>query len=360
MNQASSNHAIMLPSNLERQQIFYYLRKASSVTAWKRIFGFYKLWAIAIENSVRSADEKGWSSETSLPHSDYVLILKGLAHCEEAVARLGKGDKRIFKFDGNGELAMAGRQLSHWSTMLWRIETGDNSVNKHTPLWPQFCTAVQNLADAWGECGPYILEPRYLEEPAAVIYNDWMKNHLKAMPFPDKLNLVPEPVINKFVRTNKLTPCSGVWEPIYAPEINASLRSLFVRTPELQPPFKIAGALNYLHAGSRAPQVTVSTEDDSFQIDTTWRLLWRDDRYEDGTVPAEEEGYVFTEPKKVDAPRFVELATEELVWGRSGATASVGGKWLLESDLGASVTVNSGEKLPLYKGREVLWVLAIK
>jgi hypothetical protein len=46
------------------------------------------------------------------------------------------------------------------------------------------------------------------------------------------------------------------------------------------------------------------------------------------------------------------------VWAESGNTVPFTGKWLVESDLYASVMLQKGEKLPLYQGREVRWVLA--
>lgn len=124
MNDTLPTDAIMLPSNFERQQIFYWLQKVSSITAWRRIFEYYKTWAAATENSWRVADELGWGNRTSLPESDYVLIVKALAHCEKGILRLGKGDKRVFKFDANGEFVMAQRILFHWAEMLSRIEWG--------------------------------------------------------------------------------------------------------------------------------------------------------------------------------------------------------------------------------------------
>jgi hypothetical protein len=68
--------------------------------------------------------------------------------------------------------------------------------------------------------------------------------------------------------------------------------------------------MNYLHGGAIARQATqlfkVSVSDPNYYTahngfgfevkDVTWRLLWRDDRYEDGTIPEEEKDYLFVEP----------------------------------------------------------------
>lgn len=304
MNQSSDKQIVMLPSDFERQQIFYWLKRVSSVTAWRRILGFYENWANSVEDSLRVADDRGWGNETSLPQTEYALVLKCLAHCKEGVNRLGQGDKRVFKFDANGEFVMALRMLTHWSQMLERIELGENGINKHTPLWPQFCETLMATASAWGECGPHILEPRYLDAPARSIYGVWMKNAVKLMPFPDNLPTVPNPLENIFIRTNKPIPYSGIWEPIIDASASKSpLLSLFSSVPKPQPPFKIAGSMNYLHGGSSAPKITIETASGSTDIDTTWRLLWKDRRYEDGTIPDEEAYYGFSQPDDIQIKR---------------------------------------------------------
>ncbi|NVM79805.1 hypothetical protein FHW83_005647 [Duganella sp. SG902] len=359
MNQSIASNGILLPTDVERQQIFYFLQRLSSVTAWRRIFEYYKAWADCTENSVREADRQGWADRTGVTESDYVLILKGLAHCEEGVVRLGKGDKRVFKFDANGEFEMASRTLSHWASMKTRIEEGENGIDEpHTPLWAEFKTTLTALHDAWEECSYQILEPRYLDEPALTIYNSWLRDELKSMPFPAVLPAVPDPLDNTFVRTNEYTPFSGIWEPIEAAPKKNSLLRLFSADPKPQPPFKIMGAMNYLHGGSRAPQIKFSVPGESIRSDTTWRLLWRDDRYTDGRIPEQEQSYRFTEPRTELAQNYSIALAKETVWAESGSAVPVGGTWLLESDLTTKIVLQKGERLPLYQGREVRWVLA--
>ncbi|WP_229259645.1 Imm71 family immunity protein [Duganella aceris] len=349
----------MLPTDVERQQIFYFLQRLSSVTAWRRIFEYYKAWADCTENSVREADRQGWADRTGITESDYVLILKGLAHCEEGVVRLGKGDKRVFKFDANGEFEMASRTLSHWASMKTRIEEGENGIDEpHTPLWTEFKTTLTALNHAWQECSHQILEPRYVDEPALTMYNSWLQDKLKAMPFPSVLPTVPDPLDNTFVRTNEYTPFSGIWEPIEAVPKKTSLLRLFSDDPKPQPPFKIMGAMNYLLGGSRAPQIDIETAEESMSLDTTWRLLWRDDRYDDGRVPEQEQSYRFMQPKTEPAQNSSVALARETMWGESGSAVPSGGTWLLEFDLTTKIVLQKGQKLPLHQGREVRWVLA--
>ncbi|WP_034351052.1 Imm71 family immunity protein [Herbaspirillum sp. GW103] len=349
---------IMLPSPSERQQLFYLLKKLSSLTAWQRILGFYNAWADATENSVREADDRGWTNETSLSHSEYAYILKCLAHCEEGVMRLKKGDKRVFKFDANGEFAMARRILSHYSQLLERIDIGENRIDgEHTPRWAEFREALIQLAKAWGECAKYILESRFTDEAAPVRYNEWLKELLHSRKYPPLLHEVPNPKDNIFVRTGELTPCSGIWEPIDAPKPSL-IMLLLGKAEKPEPPFAIMGAMNYLHGGSLAPTTSAFIIDDSVDMDTTWRLLWRDDRYIDGSVPEEEKYYRFTQPDVKRSTQPTVAVNDQITWAESGAAAPKAGRWLVESDMATSVELKAGELLPLHQGRTVRWVLA--
>ena len=287
---------IMLPTDIERAQIFFWLKKVSSATAWRRIFEFYRVWTVSAENSLRVADENGWAGKTAIPTSDYLLILKGLSHCEDGVIQLSKGDKRVFKFDANGKFAMARRILFHWAEMTTRIEQGKNIIDEnHTPFWIEFCETLTSACQAWQECAQHVLEPRYLDEPGLTLYGDWLRNELALLHFPENLPALPDPSDNVFIKTGDIIPCSGIWEPI--DEKKTPLTRIFNRAVPPTRPFNPVGAMNYLHGGSKAPRITVETETDNIDFDTTWRLLWSDERYLDEEIPIEEKSYRFNEPQ---------------------------------------------------------------
>jgi hypothetical protein len=287
---------IMLPTDIERAQIFFWLKKVSSATAWRRIFEFYRVWTVSAENSLRVADENGWAGKTAIPTSDYLLILKGLRHCEDGVIQLSKGDKRVFKFDANGKFAMARRILFHWAEMTTRIEQRENIIDEnHTPFWIEFCETLTSACQAWQECAQHVLEPRYLDEPGLTLYGDWLRNELALLHFPENLPTPPDPSDNVFIKTGDIIPCSGIWEPI--DEKKTPLTRIFNRAVPPTRPFNPVGAMNYLHGGSKAPRITVETETDNIDFDTTWRLLWSDERYLDEEIPIEEKSYRFNEPQ---------------------------------------------------------------
>ncbi len=338
--------------------MFYQLKKESSFTAWNRMLELYQAWADVTEESVRQADAQGWLEKSGIKELDYVGILKGLAHQEEGVRRLRKGDKRVFKFDANGEFVMADRQVSHWIEFVWRVEVGEMNINQEmTPLWHEFSECLEKMRHLGNEIWADIIEGRYFEDPAPNVYGKWFVENVSKMHFPPVLPEVPNPVQNTLVATGSRIPCSGIWEPVDAPKPKKF--SLFSK-PDIPTGFlPYIGALNYLHGGSPAPQASQIVRDRSIHIDVVWRLIWRDARYEDGTIPEEEADYVFmeSEPPPVQQEAATDAARRQ-VSAMSGQRASQAGRWLVMDDLNAAAQFNAGDELPLHEGRKVQWVLA--
>jgi hypothetical protein len=359
----------------ERRQLFYELKRRSSWTAWNRILGFFKEWADIHKRSLQIASAKGFESKTSMPESDYVMILEDLAHCDTAVSRLHAGDKRVFRCGPMGEFKKAGsRMLSYTIRLLGYVDSGDNGIQfDTTPLWDEFAIATDKLGTAWGECGPSILEPddinnrgkpsHKLDIPA----NDWFRNTRPPLDrFPSDLPEVPNPSENILASTGTYLKCSGIWEPVEVPP--RTFASLFRSVPP-KGPFPIIGAMAYLHGGTPAPRKVFEYTHGRARGDmVTWRLLWRDDRYEDGTIPEEEKGYKFQEDfvfpypdalaPKPAAKTPPSQPADSLIILESGQPTPTAGRWLLEGSLQISVQLAEGEILPLHEGRKVHWVLA--
>ncbi len=358
MSNQVNNGGVTLPTAYERKQIFYWLKQISSYTAWNRILVFYRTWADTTENCARLASEASTAESNGGPANDYNAILKGLAHCEEASVRLKKGDKRIFKYDANGELAMANRPRSHWMQRLFRIEDREEpELNEdNTPGWTPFRQALENLSHAWGECSPDILESQYLDTASHTFCNNYLRETLNRITPPNPLPEVPTPKEVTLVQSGKHVPCSGIWEPVDAPKRNVF--SLFRNNEPPAESFPIAGTMSYLHVGSNAPNMAAYGEE--LGLPTTWHLLWRDTRYEDGTIPEEERDYIFLKPDSTteETRPVTSSAHEPFIWVESGHPAPQTGRWLAEHDLQTSVTLQVGEVLPLHRGRPTRWMLA--
>ena len=284
--------SLLLPNELEQQQIFHLLKRYSSWTAWNRVREYFKKFADITEESVRQADNSGLLpkdkldfGQTSIYYNDYIDITQAYALFDEGVRRLGKGDKRVFTYDdANGFFARAGVITEHYTIAKWKLDEGEIGWKKSTPLMKEFFDALEEMDRAWAECGR-ILEPRSLERPAYTRYDLWHAVYLPKLSYPDILPEVPEPK-NVFVKTGEDAPCSGIWEPVK----DGTMERL--------------GAMHYLHGGAPVPKATLTYKKNSNRelgysavpTNVTWRLIWCDDRYEDGTVPEEEQDYRFDLP----------------------------------------------------------------
>nr|WP_256504837.1 Imm72 family immunity protein [Cupriavidus sp. WGlv3] len=161
------------------------------------------------------------------------------------------------------------------------------------------------------------------------------------------------------VATGKPVPHSGIWEPVEARKSQV-LSHFFFSETVTGPPLAITGCMNYLHGDSIAPKATLETKDDNPEVNTVWRLLWRDNRYEDGTVPNEEHNYIFLKP---DTPirreqKKVTDTSDPLIWAETGQPATKSGKWLAEHDLQISIMMEVGAPLPMHEGKPIRWLFA--
>jgi len=314
MTNSIARDLLLLPNEQERKQIFYLLKKHSSWTAWNRLLGYFQKWADVTEESIRQSDERGLFSKTVFPDGyttppgirddlgqtsivqrDFVKVLQGLALFDEGVRRLARGDKRVFTADeatGLFERAYDEATISYYVQAKWKLEDGEIGWKETTPLMKEFFEALDELCMAWGECGRDITEPfdpHYPEKtfPAKLSYGLREMILLPQFPYPKPLPDLPEIFDIVEVKTGELVPCSGIWEPV-----------------ESGYP---TGTMNYLHGGQPAPKYEQDSRNKNDRVwgsychafDATWRMLWRDDRYKDGTIPEEEQDYQFLEPRQL-------------------------------------------------------------
>jgi hypothetical protein len=171
----------------------------------------------------------------------------------------------------------------------------------------EFFEAFEDFCDVTRECGRNILDREQFHEPeynaAPLCYSLHQMVFLPQLPYPDPLPELPEIYEVVEIETGEEIPCTGIWQPV----------------KDGQP----ICTMNYLHGGTLARQSTqlykVDPNNDTldreeyFTIDegfiyelkdVTWRLLWRDDRYEDGTIPEEEKDYQFVEPSPEGAENY--------------------------------------------------------
>lgn len=352
----------MLPDELERRQIFHTLKRWSSYTAWARILDFYQTWADAMERTAAAIDELPDGSPAAI-HCEKVAIGTGshvqaqigLAHCDEGVSRLRAGDKRVFKYDVNGEFVMARRPLDFWGQFMGRevAQNGWPLQPELIPHWDELEQARIELEAAWSECSPWIIESDDLDDPAPAIYGVWLQEWLPRMAFPSPLPDVP-PLERTTVVTGEEVPFSGIWEPTEL--VKKNIVQLF-SAPTPAPMTPVVGCMNYLHGGSEAPRAKQETDTESLRANVRWRLVWRDDRYEDGRVPAEEDTYRFLAPAiREQSVTLVPRDEDALLSAPSGAVAVKAGVWAAEHELHLRVVMALGDVLPDQDGRAIQWV----
>jgi hypothetical protein len=292
---------ILTPNELERRQIFYILKRNSSYTAMKQSLDYYQKWADVAKESVREAEEQGLFSKSSLPRSylrepdrtsiryeTYEEIAGRLALFKEGLRRLGKGDKRVFTYGEYGLFIFADGMASHYLQIPGKVEWGEIGWQAETPYTREFFETLKEYSQTEG--GRCICEDWYQHESprlARMNYSLWSITFLSKQAYPNPLPKVPKPTKKLMVATGETVPFSGIWEPVEKG--------------------KIAGAMNYLHGGSLAPfieqyfrDISDTYGEDSKEVETHWRLIWRDDRYEDGTIPEEEKDYILPCPIPLD------------------------------------------------------------
>ena len=348
---------LMLPSERERQQIFYLLKKNSSITAWRRVHDFYTAWVDVTRQSLHEAARQGWALKTSLPASTLAFLQEGLAQFAKAMAALEKNNFREFGAPSFFDLIAARNRLTIELDRVRRVDEGENGIDEaHTPLWQEYCEAMHGAYDAWAECSMHLYQRNYFPG-GPWYYHRWLKRDLPLMHFPADMEAVPDPAVNSFVRGDGVVACAGIWEPVAAPASSFIDRLTGAWKPG--PPFTVVGAMNYFTANSLAPAIMLQRDGDhaSEKLALAWRLLWREDRYADGAVPEQEARYRFLEPERSRPVASCVDPAGGVIWACSGAAAPVSGKWLLESHGTFTQMRKQGQRMPFSQGESVRWVL---
>lgn len=304
-----------IPDDQERRRIFFMLKKNSSYTAWARLGKFYDQWMELYTKAYEEARASNrdeyffWENRYIKDYANY----KGYAEC---LARLRKGDKRPFKFLGRFGYFYQGLLPSDsWSTRITRHEWGETELDEvASPFWSEFDTALCQLC-VQAELD-FILEDRYTDVPAPLGLHGFRgPNFLRDRtvlpedeppPVPD----APHPL--QLIQTGDSVPCSGIWEPVKV-EMSSGLLGMF-KEPQIPDSgdLELDGTMNYLHVDSPAPTIAFEADlPNGKGRPTFWKLLWRDDRYEDGTIPDEEAAYQFRCPE-FSPPPWIEYWPEEV------------------------------------------------
>lgn len=364
----------LIPTAIERQKIFYHLKKCSSYTAWNRVLGYYKAWAAIFEKSVSEAEDAATPDKPAeIPTQKLISLLKGLSACEKSVELLRQGNKAPIRYDGLACFAVADRPISYWGEHRYHYELGDIAFSpERVPYWDEIKEAYRQVARAWGENGNHILEKPDTYDSAPFDFDSYDRRfYFNGIPnidtsdgevfpphyFPPHLPEVPDPKEVVLVKNGDTVPFSGIYEPIKVAVPKRKLVSLFSKPAVPTGPFEVVGSMNYFVVNSTAPHIGEGRSVEP----TTWRLLWKDDRYLDGTIPDEESGYVFNEPRPLRkavpySTTYAPTPDEMILAIESNMPVEKAGVWAVLNDLQERRTFKVGDVFPHHKGQPVTWV----
>lgn len=322
----------------DRQLMFWYLKRKSSYTAWKREVEAFRVFVDLVERQAREQpvvkDEWDYKTEWEDVYSE---ALKGLVHYEKALARLGKGDRTVFLYNSLGEFDDATTVSGDLHSEI--VNGGHDFIpNKYKGKYiKEIIYSLRWWFAVQGDTG--YLQPGMAGRSAVDTW--WPERHdllVRLFP-PNPLPEVPA-ASNVTVRTNEPVPAFGIYEP--------QIKD---------------GCMNYLQQGvpARSYSQTPVAYDGASVV---WRLIWEDHRYEDGKIPPEEESYF---PPEYDANIRAKLLAEDeaakpknqLIVADSRQMAPQAGRWLLAGDLNTSIEIaQKGDLMPMHNGRRVTWIWA--
>jgi Immunity protein 72/Immunity protein 71 len=307
----------------DRKKVFWYLKRKTSYTAWKREADSFDRFADIFEMQVieepiaapvQRLGPMNWEER-------YPEILKGQVLYEKALARLKTGDRSVWLYNELGLMGDALRVASRWHADIVHHGAGAQGDKYFDG---KYVPDMEEALKDWFICAENAgyLEPKFTGMSAPELFE---KGYFDRYQYPTYLPDVPVPTQEVQVRTGEEIPVFGIYEP--------QIKD---------------GCMNYLLASSSAPNYGLANP-----RPVTWRLIWEDTRYLDGHIPSEEELYFPPQPevKAPDTP-----FTSDLISASTGQVCPKSGNWAVMNDLQGKAALNKGDKMPQHQGRDVVWV----
>ena len=274
-------------NDLKKRQLFWLLKRFSSVTYWERYKEAFQETVEAYESSLKTYE---W-----LYPSGYELWLDGLIAFEKGIEKLKQGERFVFVYrHPECFLAMADEgAYTAWRQSDPREYNWDDN--------PDFDKIRQKAVHAFETYGrPPVINDTTQPERQQVYMTPGgsfvaAPYYFGAFPATYPADLPPVPAVSEdaiTVRPGDVFPVYG----IYQPYIEIPAKGIFFKSPTRWEEY---GCMMY---GLQDTEVPVSNkwEDNPKPVersDVVWKLLWEDHRYEDGTIPEEEQSYFLDAPQ---------------------------------------------------------------
>lgn len=276
----------------DRKKVFWLLKKYSSYTAWKALAEAYAEFLKAWEYAMEHAD--------FTTHTDwYKTILDGQIAFEKGLPLLREGQRSVFRNSSTGYLGLAARA----TVFINRIMDPEEFIFDWMPNKNEVMAAHAKLEQR--VLGLFSVRERpNLETPASFGKKSIFNLIYGPFNIPCELHPVPAPTTITCSTGEELSR-TGIWEPEWT-SASGLLKSLTATPSRLE-----KGCMNYLLAGAIAPKYQDGELDP--KIDVTWRLIWEDKRYLDGTIPEEEKEYLAEVETPSAHPSRIRGLPEEVV-----------------------------------------------
>jgi hypothetical protein len=236
---------------------------------------------------------------------------------DKGLPLLKRGERGVFRYRASGYLGWhAAFALEHAQRIMDPQEyVHDWMKNKDVVI-----QAWENVSHTKSYTGGGN-EPGYSEEPAPFGSKTVLDEEFYGpFNFPSALPDIPPPT-NITIQTGEPAPVDGIWEPEWTMQWvpKGSLARIVDFATVGKPDRHEKGCMNYLLADTIAP--TYKDGPGEPELPVTWRLIWEDTRYRDGTIPEEEAQYLA--PPAPPAP----TQPQDRLSGQPGETVPKTGTW---------------------------------
>ncbi|MBW9107864.1 Imm72 family immunity protein [Paraburkholderia phenoliruptrix] len=326
-----------------RRQVFWLLKRLTSFTLWEKKRDAWEIFTRAYENAVKT-----WPSSQpeQMPADNLPRIYSILSAYNKGLDELRRGYRFIWREGQAFQQALADYDVvatylypngDYWERGIQeapyppKVEAlnllmrSSEYVGEHAA-----CEVPAN-----GRATAHFTSAGALLNPKAYVYPFYQ---LSYPVFPQELQPVPQPT-GVVIRTGDAVPADGIWEPVII-----SREKMLGLIPIGAASSENAGCFNYLVQSTRAPRVMgrVDETSDRFgEIDVSWRLLWKDDRYKDGSIPDESE-YFLAAPATVRSDQ----TSAAVITAKTGDVCPASGVWTAMGHPGQQVHLIKGARMP--------------
>jgi hypothetical protein len=266
----------------DRRKLFWYIKRKTSLSAWKRESDAFDAFAIIFKKQVvEQPHAPGGLFGPVTWDAYYPEILRTQAQYEQGLSRLGTGDRTVWLYSARGILRDAIVVSNIWYTeLIYGGERGDH--NYYGKYLDEMKIAITYFNKTQGDAG--FVQSMMAETPAPIFWGEWIECALNNEIYPRN----PEPGFPQ----GKYS--SLIQYPTPLPDVPVEEEEILIKTGDNIPEYGIYepqvkdGCMNYLLKDTPAPLLSYAGEDDRPVV---WRLIWKDLRYLDGNIPAEERTY---------------------------------------------------------------------